>query len=161
MINSNSYNFQFFLGSRQKVTNLYDAARSYGGATKYDDGIYSNIPLDEFIRINEINNNLSIFIPSTINTNEKIDNSSFVLETVNLLENKYNITNMKFYNTEGSWLDEKENNVVVENITIITVEVNEVSEDDILFFINLANIIKYKMNQQAVSISINDSLAIV
>jgi hypothetical protein len=161
MINSNMFNFQFFLGGRIKVADLKEAAKIYNGATQYDDGIYSNIENDDLIRVNKERNHISIFVPSTINTNEIIDNTQFVKTTVNILRQRYDIKDMKFYATEGSWLDDQTGNVIVENITIITVETISVSVSDIEYFISIANKIKHNMNQQAVSISINDSLAIV
>lgn len=161
MIDSKIFNFQFFLGGRTKVNDLIGAARMHGGATKLDDGIYSNINTDNLIKVNPVENNLSIFIPSTVNVNEVIDNGFYVEKTLAILKNSYDITKMKFYNTEGSWYDEETDSVVIEKITIITVEMNTISTEDINFFIRIANSLKYAMRQQAVSIQINDSLAIV
>lgn len=161
MINSKLFNFQFFLGGREKVSNLKDGARKFGGATRYENVIYSNVETDDFIQINNEKNNISIFIPSTINVNQQIDNTNYVMSTLEDLRTRYDLSDMKFYNTEGSWFDKDNNDVVIERITIVRVEIKAISIEDISFFIELANKIKYNMKQQAVSININDSLALV
>ncbi len=160
-IQSNLFNLQYFLGGKTKVNSLKEGAIKFGGATKFEQEIYSNKETDGFIKINEDKNNISIFVPSTINIDEVIDNTPYVMNTLKKLQMKYSLKDMKFYNTEGSWYDDKGNTVVIEKITIITVEMIILSLNDIEFFIGIANEIKHNMNQQAVSININDSLAIV
>jgi hypothetical protein len=161
-INSNLFNFNYFLSSRKKVETLENGALLYGGATMFDDGIYSNIEKNEFIEVNEKNNNISIFVPSTIDINNNIDNEYFIEKSIEYLNNNYDITeNLKFYKTNGSWFSDMLNNVIIENITIITLKLDILTENDINIFIKLAEILKNEMNQEGVSISINKSLAIV
>ncbi len=160
-INSKLFNFSFFLSGRKKVEYLESGARQYGGATKFNDAIYSNIPGSEYIHINSNNNILSVFVPSTISINQKTNNSNMVQYCINYLKRHFNIENVIFYNTEGSWFSEDLNQVIIENITIISLNLAKVTEQDINILVELAQYIKKEMNQEGVSIAINDALAIV
>ena len=162
MINSKNFNFSFFMSDRKKVNSLEAGAIENGGATKFDDAIYSNIEGNNFIELKENNNQISIFIPSTMDINNKIDNKYYIKKSINYLEKYYNITNnLKYYKTIGSWFSDSLNKVIIEDITIITLQLIELNENDINIFITLANMIKSEMNQEAVSIAINESLAII
>lgn len=161
-INSNKFNFQFFLSGNKKVENLETGAMQNGGATKFDDGVYSNIQGSEFIELKKSDNQISIFIPSTMNINNKTDNQVYINKSINYLERFYSITNnLKYYKTSGSWYSEDLKKVVIEDITIITLKLNTLTELDIQIFTDLANIIKKDMHQEGVSIAINKSLAII
>ena len=161
-INSNKFNFDFFLSGHKKVNNLKSGAKAYGGATKFDNGIYSNTEGNEYIEIKESDNEISIFIPSTINVSNKIDNKYYINKSINYLKRFYNITNnLKYYKTMGSWYSEDNKDVVIENITIVKLKLNKLTEIDIQIFIELANWIKEEMKQEGVSIAINTALAIV
>jgi len=150
------------MSDRKKVDSLQTGAIENGGATKFDDAIYSNIEGNNFIELKENNNQISIFIPSTMDINNKIDNKYYIKKSINYLEKYYNITNnLKYYKTIGSWFSDSLNKVIIEDITIITLQLNELTETDINIFIELANIIKTEMKQEGVSIAINKSLAIV
>lgn len=161
-INSNKFNFQFFLSGNKKVESLEAGAINHGGATKFDDGVYSNIEGSNFIELKKSDNEISIFIPSTINTNYKTDNQTYINKSINYLERFYSITNnLKYYKTSGSWYSDDLQKVIIEDITIITLKLNKLTESDIQIFSDLANIIKVDMNQEGVSIAINTSLAII
>ncbi len=161
-MNSTKFNFNFFLSNRKKVDSLQIGAIENGGATKFDDAIYSNIEGNNFIELKEKNNQISIFIPSTMDINNKVNNEYYIKKSINYLEKHYNITNnLKYYKTSGSWFSDSLNKVIIEDITIITLQLINLNEIDINIFIALANMIKNEMNQEAVSISINESLAIV
>lgn len=161
-IDSNKFNFNFFLSDRKKVDSLEAGAIENGGATKFDDSIYSNIEKSKYIRLNEKNNNISIFIPSTMDINKNIDNEYYITKSITYLKRYYSITsNLKYYKTIGSWFSDSLKTVVYDNITIITLQLNELTETDINIFIALANIIKIEMSQEGVSIAINNSLAII
>ena len=159
VINSSLFPFTFFLSNRIKVGSLQTGAKKYGGATRFKNAIYSNVAGDDNIKINKTNNIISIFIPSTININQKIDNSEFVQYSENYLMRFFG--NTYTYNSQGSWYSDELKKVIVENIAIIQVTLNEVTEQDINIFINLAKHIKQEMRQEGVSITINNSLAIV
>lgn len=160
MIDSKKFNFSFFLSGITKVKNLTEGALRFGGATEYDNGTYSNIPGDNFIHIQK-NNQISVFIPSTTNCNIKTDNKKYIEHSLNYLERFYSIAQINYYNTKGSWYSEDKNEVIEEDITIMTVNTKELTEVDINIFIELANWIKREMSQEGVSIAINSSLAIV
>lgn len=160
-LNSKKFNFNFFLGGIKKVESLRAGALKNGGATKFENGIYSNIEKDEYININKDNNKISLFIPDTTDVDNKTDNTKYIEFCVNQLQNLYNNANLKYYNTQGSWYSEDLKKVVYDDITILTLQLDTITEKDIENFIDLANWIKIEMRQEGVSISINDALAIV
>jgi len=160
-IDSKKFHFSFFLSDRKKVASLEEGARLYGGATQFEDGIYSNIAGGEYIRINKDKNNISLFIPSTVNIDKHINNRYYVNYCYNKIESLYNNNNIRYYDTVGSWWSNDKNDIVKEDITIITVDAETITEDDIYNFIQLANWIKKEMSQEGVSIAINTALAIV
>lgn len=160
-INSNNFPFSFFLSNRKKVESLEAGAMKNGGATQYNNGIFSNIEGDEFININSEKNTISLFVPSTIDVNKKTDNSIMIQYIVEQLKNHYNTDNIIFYDTQGSWYSDNLDQVIIEDITIISVDMVTVTEKDINLFIQLANYIKKEMQQEGVSISINSALCIV
>ena len=161
LINAKKFNFNFFLNNRKKVNSLEEGARLYGGATQFDDGIYSNIAGREYIKINENKNSISLFVPSTVNVNNYVDNSYYVKYCYNKIKGLYSNNNIKYYDTKGSWFSDDLQKVVIENITIITLDTETKTEKDIYNFIQLANWIKKEMHQEGVSIAINAALAIV
>ncbi|MGL5329472.1 MAG: hypothetical protein ACRDD7_09390 [Peptostreptococcaceae bacterium] len=160
MLNSKNFNFQMFLGGKTAVESLESGAKKYGGATRIDDKIISNIEVDDFIRI-ENENEISVFVPSTINVDKVIDNKLYVKEVISMIRSKYNLNDMRFYNTKGSWYDCDGNKVVVENITIVTIRLENIKVSDVNNFINIAEWIKDNMQQQGVSLLFNNALAIV
>lgn len=160
-INSNLFPFSFFLSDRIKVNTLEEGAKTFGGATKFNDGIYSNIAGNEYITLNETNNTISLFVPSTIDVNKKADNTEQVNYCIRQLKRYYNNANIAFYDTKGSWFSDDLQKVVIEDITIISLNIATITEQDINIFVSLAEYIKQSMKQEGVSISINSALAIV
>lgn len=160
-INSNMFGFDFFLSDCVMVDDLKAGARMYGGATKFDDATYSNIEGSNFIKIQLDKNELSIFIPSTTDVNVKVNNRYYVKEAINFLEIYYNIQNLRFYNTEGSWYSDDNKEVIIENITIITLTTDNLKAIDIYIFKLLAEWIKQEMRQEGVTLAINSAMAIV
>ena len=161
LINSKKFNFSFFLSDSKKVTSLEEGAIKYGGATQFDDGVYSNYSKSEYIKINKNMNNISLFVPSTISINKRINNSYYVNYCYNKIKSLYTNNNIRYYDTKGSWYSEDLQEVVIEDIAIITLELDTITESDIYNFIHLANWIKKEMQQEGVSIAINTALAIV
>lgn len=160
MLNSKNYNFQYFYGGSELVTSLEEGAIRNGGATKYSDKIISNIETTNLIEVKD-ENEISIFIPSTINVNMEIDNSEYLRKIINKITNRYSLNELTFYNTTGSWLDETSSEIIIEKITIVTLKTKEINDIDIIFFIKLAEFLKEEMIQQGISLRINDSLAII
>lgn len=161
-INSKLFNFSFFLSGNKKVKNLSDGAIDHGGATEFDDAIYSNIEGSDLIELKKSDNQISIFIPSTTDTDTITDNKKQVNKSVDYLKRFYSITdNLKYYKTKGSWYSEDLKKVIIEDITIVTLKLDILTESDIQIFTDLANIVKKDMSQEGVSIAINAALAIV
>jgi hypothetical protein len=161
-INSTLFPFSFFLSGKKQVSSLKYGAIKYGGATQDNKGkVYSNIEGDSFIRIHKDNNRLSLFVPSTTDTNKQTDNADMIKHCTRQLKRQYNNDSIIYYSTKGSWYSDDLRQVIIEDITIITVTLQTITETDINYFITLANHIKKEMNQEGVSITINNSLAIV
>lgn len=161
LINSKKFNFNFFLSNSKKVSSLETGAIENGGATKINNQVYSNIEGSENIIINNENNTISIYVPSTVRTNKKINNSKYVNFSIDYLNQLYTNNDITYENTQGSWYSEDMGKVVVEDITIISLNLATVNETDIQNFKTIASFIKYTMVQEGVSIGINTSLAIV
>ena len=160
-INSKLFNLQYFYSSNKEVKNLISGALENGGATKINNKIYSNIQENDFIILNEKSNTLAIYIPSTMDTDTQIDNTKYINYSANYIQNLYSNNQISFESTQGSWFSEDMNKVVIDDITIISISLNEVTQQDIHNFIILAQYIKTEMNQEGVSVLINKSLAII
>ena len=160
-INSNQFNFSFFLSNRKKVESLEAGAIDHGGATynKSTKELYSNIPGNDFIELNG-NNKISLFVPDTINIDQKVNPLKYAQYINNKILDKYNDINEIEYGL-GSWYSDDLQKVVYDNLTIVSVNLATVTKKDIQFFIKLANWIKKEMSQEAVTITINDSLCLV
>ena len=160
LINSNLFSFNFFLGGRKQVNSLEQGAIDNGGATKINNKIYSNIETNEYIKVNNEGNTISILIPSTLNTDKQINNTKYVKRYNNILNKFYNSNDIIYYSTQGSWYSEDLQKVVVENITIISLNIKKVTVADISLFNLLALQVKKDMKQEGVSVLINDALCI-
>lgn len=168
-IDSKKFNFNFFLSDRTKVTDLDQAAKRYGGATKnIDTGeIFSNVPGSEFISIEKGSiNTLSVYIPDTMNVNEEINkekHQEILYEVVHQIYDRYGSKGLTptYERGLGSWYSEELQQVVYDNIIIASVDLLEVDTSDIKFFISLAKLIKRQMKQEGVTITINTAMAIV
>jgi len=166
-INSKKFNFSFFLSDRKPVQNLDQAAREYGGATlNLDTGEqYSNIPGDEFIRLKtgrELNT-LSVFIPDTYAISEAADKELIRNVTSTVVQRIYKKYDFIAFPEKGlgSWWSEDKQDVVYDNIQIINIHLENVSEADIRFLVDLGLYVKKEMKQESVAIGINDALALV
>ena len=152
----------FFLGGSKVVNNLEVGAIENGGATLMGNGqVISNIEKDNFISINKNNNVLRLFIPSTLDINNSINNIEFVEKYYNLIESMYPDKTITITNTKGSWYSDTANSVVIEDITILELNIKEVRENDIRIFLNLGLQVKEDMKQDAVSVMCNDALCLV
>lgn len=158
-LNSTKY-FDFFLGGKIKVNNLSSGAKLYGGATKFDNEVYSNVETDNNIKLySEKYNRVSLVVPSTTEVDNVVDNMSYVTKYFNQLVTKYD--KIELMKTQGSWYSDDLCKTVIEDVTLITIISKNISESDIVYFKSLAEEIKFDMSQEGVSIFINDSLAIV
>ena len=152
----------FFMGGSKVVNSLEAGAIENGGATLMGNGqVISNIEKDNFISINKNNNVLRLFIPSTLDVNNSVDNIEFVEKYYNLIESMYPGKTITITNTKGSWYSDTTNSVVIEDITILELNIKDVRESDIRIFLNLGLQVKEDMKQDAVSVMFNDALCLV
>ena len=153
----------FSLSERKFVESLEEGARLYGGATKIDNEIFSNYnEATEFDIFDEndtifTTNLVGLIVPGTVDVDSQIDNTEFVEYVINRLENvgKTDILN---YDVEGSWVMEN-GDVVIESNNMILFD-SKCDEFDMNLLKELAEFVKTSMNQEAVSILINDGLII-
>ena len=153
----------FSLSERKFVESLEEGARLYGGATKIDNEIFSNYnEATEFDIFDEndtifTTNLVGLIVPGTVDVDSQIDNTEFVEYVINRLENvgKTDILN---YDVEGSWVMEN-GEVVIESNNMILFD-SKCDEFDMNLLKELAEFVKTSMNQEAVSILINDGLII-
>ena len=129
------------------------------GATKFDGQWVTNYQESDTIEIKD-NNELSIYVPSTIDV-DKINEQFELLtiNTVNMLQKEFNTT-IKRIDTKGAWKSEQ--GLVFENINILSIDTSfKEFESTLKYFINLAEQFKKDLNQEGVSIGINDGLMII
>ena len=146
----------FYLANRIQVESLEDGAVQYGGATLIDGKIYSNIEESEELKLN-MKNTVGILVPTTINTNTTVDNKKYVKEIEDTLKDFGKITTK--LNSKGSWYSDTEG-VVIEENTIIKFSSNG-NIFDLKLLSYLAEKLKTDMSQEAVTIILNDGIAII
>ena len=146
----------FYLANRIQVESLEDGAVQYGGATLIDGKIYSNVEESEELKLN-MKNTVGILVPTTININTKINNKKYVEEVENTIKD-FGKTINKF-DSKGSWYSDVEG-VVVEENTIVTFESNG-NPFDLKLLKYLAEKLKIDMSQEAITIILNDGIAII
>ena len=146
----------FYLANRIQVESLEDGAVQYGGATLIDGKIYSNVEESEELKLN-MKNTVGILVPSTIEVNTKINNKKYVEDVENTIKD-FGKTINKF-DSKGSWYSDTEG-VVVEENTIVTFESNG-NPFDMQLLKYLAKKLKTDMKQEAITIILNDGIAII
>lgn len=165
-INTSKFGFTFFLSGKKAVSNLEEAAKQYGGATLNLDTseMYSNVPGSESIQLRKAHelNTLSVFIPSTDGTYEQADREKVkkvVSSVIQKIYRKYEAV-PTIEKGLGSWQAD-DGGIAYDNLIIASVHLENVSDADIRFFVSLGRFIKKEMTQEAVSLGINDALALV
>ena len=146
----------FYLANRVEVKSLEVGAIQYGGATLINGKIYSNVEESEELNLN-MKNTVGILVPTTIEVNTKIDNKKYVEEVENTIKD-FGKAISKF-DSRGSWYSDTEG-VVVEENTIVTFESNG-NPFDLQLLKYLAEKLKSDMKQEAITIILNDGIAIV
>lgn len=126
------------------------------GATKFNNQWITNYQESDMIEIKE-NNELSIYVPSTIDVDKINENINKTIEEV-----KSKIKEAtKDYKTNGAWRTE-EGTIVFEEITILSIDVNKESfENKLSEFIAIAEEMKKELKQEGISIGINNGLMII
>lgn len=162
LLNSKLFNqISFFLSNKTLVSSLEEGAKKYGGATQIENKIYSNIEGDNNIKINKDQNTISLFIPSTMDADDSIDNMEFVTKYFNYIQNHFNNADIVLHNTHGAWYSDDMQKTIIEDITIIEVVTNKLTQSDINYMLNLGLSVKEDMKQEAVSVTVNNSLCLV
>ena len=146
----------FYLANRIQVKSLEDGAVQYGGATLIDGKIYSNIEESEELKLN-MKNTVGILVPTTIEVNTTIDNKKYVEDVENTIKDFGKVISK--FDSKGSWYSDTEG-VVVEENTIVTFESNG-NPFDMQLLKYLAKKLKYDMKQEAITIILNDGIAII
>ena len=146
----------FYLANRIEVKSLEAGAREYGGATLINGKIYSNVEEAEELNLNA-KNTVGILVPTTIEVNTKIDNKKYVEEVENTIKDFGKVISK--FDSRGSWYSDTEG-VVVEENTIVTFESNG-NPFDLQLLKYLAEKLKSDMKQEAITIILNDGIAIV
>ena len=146
----------FYLANRVEVESLEAGAIEYGGATLINGKIYSNVEESEELNLN-MKNTVGILVPSTIDVNTTVDNKKYVEDVENTIKD-FGKTISKF-DSKGSWYSDTEG-VVVEENTIVTFESNG-NPFDLQLLKYLAEKLKSDMKQEAITIILNDGIAIV
>lgn len=153
----------FFLSDRVQVDDVEKAAIEHGGATKnlITGYAWSNIAKTDYITANNRHNTLSLFIPSTVDIDQADNNKQEqVIKYISqVLRKKY--SDIKYEQAIGTWYSNDLQKVVCEDITIVSINRPDLSIPSINEFLRLAEYIKREMSQEAVSVQINDSLALV
>ena len=146
----------FYLANRVEVESLEAGEIAFGGATLINGKIYSNIEESEELNLN-MKNTVGILVPSTIDVNTTVDNKKYVEDVENTLKD-FGKAISKF-DSRGSWYSDTEG-VVVEENTIVTFESNG-NPFDLQLLKYLAEKLKSDMKQEAITIILNDGIAIV
>ena len=146
----------FYLANRVEVESLEAGAVAFGGANLINGKIYSNIEESEELNLN-MKNTVGILVPSTIDVNTTVDNKKYVEDVENTIKD-FGKTISKF-DSRGSWFSDTEG-VVVEENTIVTFESNG-NPFDLQLLKYLAEKLKSNMKQEAITIILNDGIAIV
>ena len=146
----------FYLANRVEVESLEAGAIKYGGATALNGKIYSNVEESEELNLN-MKNTVGILVPTTIEVNTTIDNKKYVEDVENTIKD-FGKAISKF-DSKGSWYSDTEG-VVVEENTIVTFESNG-NPFDLQLLKYLAEKLKSDMKQEAITIILNDGIAIV
>jgi hypothetical protein len=162
LLNSKLFNqISFFLSGKTLVNSLDEGSKLYGGATKIENTIYSNIEGDNNIKVNDNQNTISLFIPSTIDADSSVNNTEYVEKYFNYIQNHFNNADIIIHSANGGWYSDDMQKTIIEDITIIEVVTTELTRSDINYMLNLGLSVKSDMSQEAVSVTINNSLALV
>jgi len=106
-----------------------------------------------------LESNVKIYIPGTINKNENFDNSVFVDNTLKLLSEFFGGSTS--YKAVGCWLSQN-SGLIKENVTICESYCKEKDlQVNIDKLIDYCEQIKHELNQEAISLEINNKLYFV
>lgn len=103
---------------------------------------------------------VAIYVPSTLNIDNNIDNSIYVNEVTSKLCKLFG--GATSYNARGSWFSDELNKVITENVTIVYSNCNTAQLENNIFQVwDIANDLKDAMAQECISLEINGDLYFV
>jgi hypothetical protein len=109
--------------------------------------------LEKLVSLSE---NVKIYIPSTINVDEKIDNGVHVETVRNALNECFGGSTA--YNAIGSWFSDNLQKNVIEGVAIVQSFTDKLDNEKIDFVLQVAKTLCNEMKQECVSIEINNVL---
>lgn len=115
--------------------------------------------LQEVYRRLSLNHTIALFVPSTMDVSQQVDNRSQVQAALSFLGNLFGGATSS--NAEGAWRSE-ESGLVTEQVTIVRTFVSKKALDSHLDDVfNFASNLKENMKQEAVAISVDNQLILV
>jgi hypothetical protein len=104
----------------------------------------------------ELSSVVKLYVPSTVNTNEAIDNSAMVAHVETTLAQWFG--GATAFKAIGAWVS-PQTGLVLEGVTIVQAYCTEAQlHENIAGFIALANHVKKEMTQEMVAIEVNNKL---
>lgn len=104
----------------------------------------------------ELSSVVKLYVPSTVNTNQSVDNSAMVERVETALASWFG--GATAFNAVGAWTSPA-TGLVLENVTIVQAYCDEAGlQAHIADFIRLAQVVKHEMSQEAVALEVNNKL---
>ena len=119
---------------------------------------FTNALLEVYRRLS-LNHSVALFVPSTMDVDQAVDNRVQVQETLSFLGNLFGGATSS--NAEGAWRSE-DSGIVTEQVTIVKTFVSRKALDTYLDEVfNFASQLKVNMKQEAVAVSVDNRLILV
>lgn len=103
-----------------------------------------------------LGDNVKVYVPSTMNVNEKIDSKKFVESIKISLSNLFG--GCTSYNASGAWYSDEKESLILEGVTIVQAFTSALDNDSINAVIELCEMLKSEMVQECISLEINNKL---
>ncbi len=105
-----------------------------------------------------LESNIKVYIPGTINVDQEIDNSKYIDIALNLFSGLFGGSTK--YEAIGTWIGEK--GLVKERINVIESYCTEKQlKDNISEVIEFCEKLKYDLNQENISLEVNNKLYLI
>lgn len=120
------------------------------------------IKLEKTVKLTELtclDENVKIYVPSTMDVNNAIDSTFFVNEIKKFLSNLFG--GCTAYNGSGAWYSDDLKSVVNEQVTIIQAFTSDLNNEQIDNVITACTWLKQEMKQECISMEVNGKLYFV